>query len=162
MSIHHSERMPNQATVVREVYREYLEGAKSLLVFAETSSTKEWPDRKDVLRNVFRLQILYNERESLRFEYLLKSNTSEVVTWKSLTRINERLLKEWTEAEEAGLYEDNLPYREVLRGIEDLEGKTDSPALNEPFQALTRNASYQDARRAFAKKTQQLNKKLSL
>jgi hypothetical protein len=162
MTIHHSERMRNQTAVIRSVYREYLEWAKSLLVFAETSSTKEWPDRKHVLLNVFRLQILYNEREALRFEYLLESNTPDIVTWKSLSRVNERLIKEWTEVEETGLKESNSAYRDVLRGIEDLEGKTDSLALDQPFQALTRNASYRDARRAFAKKIQQLNEKLRL
>jgi hypothetical protein len=153
--------MQSKATIVRNTYREYLEWARSLLTLAETCSTKEWPDRKHVLLNVFRLQILYNEREALRFEYLLGSNASDIVTRKSLSGINERLLKDWSEAEEAGLKASNSTYRDVSREIDDLEGKTDSLTLDEPFQALTRNSIYRDARLAFAKKIQQLNEKLS-
>jgi hypothetical protein len=154
--------MQNDVTLVRGIYREYLEWAKSLLVLAETCSIKEWPDRKQVLQNVFRLQVLYNERESIRFEFLIGSNTPDIGTWKSLSRINERLLKEWSAVEEASLKQGNSTYRNVLRGIEDLEGKTDSPALDEPFQALTRNTSYRDARQSFAKRIKLLNEKLSL
>lgn len=62
------EHNQNRMKLVREAYREYLEWAKSLLVLAETSSVTESHDSEHTLRNVFRLQILYNEREALRFE----------------------------------------------------------------------------------------------
>lgn len=161
MMSRHSKHTENQATIVRAIYREYLEWAKSLLMLAEKCSIKEWPDRTIALQKVFRLQVLYNEREALRFEYLIKGDMPDIVTWKSLTRINERLIKEWTEVEEAGLRESNSTYRDVLRGIADLEGKTNSPALDEPFQALTQNSSYREARVAFANRIQKLNEQLS-
>jgi hypothetical protein len=157
----HSERTDNQTIMVRETYREYLEWAKSLLMLAEKCSIKEWPDRTLALQKVFRLQILYNEREALRFEYLIKGDMPDIMTRKSLTRINERLIKEWTEAEEAGLRESNSTYRDLLRGIADLEGKADSPALDEPFQTLTQNSDYRSARLAFANRIQELNEQLS-
>jgi hypothetical protein len=162
LTIFRSTHSPNRATIVRDAYREYLEWAKSLLTLAEKWSSEEWPDRRRELQNVFGLQILYNQREALRFEYLLESTAPDIVTWKSLSRINERLTKDWSEAEETGLKENNSTYKDVLQGIVDLEGKTDSPALDQPFQALTRNANYRDARQTFAKKIQQLNEKLSL
>jgi hypothetical protein len=159
--IPHSKQIESQATIVRKTYREYLEWAKSLLMLAERCSTEEWPDRRLALQKVFRLQVLYNEREALRFEYLIKGDAPDIVTRKSLTGINERLIKEWTEVEEVGLRESNSTYGDVLRGISELEGKTDSPALDEPFQTLTKNSSYRDARLAFANRIQKLNEQLN-
>jgi len=154
--------MQNDVTLVRGIYREYLEWAKSLLVLAETCAIKECPDRREVLQTVFRLQLLYNERESIRFEFLIGSNTPDIGTWKSLSMINGRLLKEWSPIEEADLKQGNSTYINVLQGIEDLEKKVDSPALDEPFVALTRNTSYRDARQSFAKRIKLLNEKLGL
>jgi hypothetical protein len=162
LTIFRSTHSPNRSSTVRDAYHEYLEWAKSLLTLAEKLSSEEWPDRTRELQNVFGLQILYNQRESLRFEYLLESTAPDIVASKSLSRINERLLKDWSESEEAGLKESNSTYRDVLQGIADLEGKTDSPALDQPFQALTRNANYRVARQTFAQKIEQLNERLSL
>lgn len=145
---------------MRDTYREYLEWARSFWALAETCSTKESPDRERVLLDVFKLQMLYTERESLRFEYLLANDPPEIVDLRSLTSINERLLKGWREIDDAGLKDSNPAYASVLRGIKELEGKTNSPALDEPFRALRQNASYRDARLAFARKVQQLDEKL--
>jgi hypothetical protein len=84
------------------------------------------------------------------------------VTWRSVSRINERLLKGWSEVDEASLKVGNSTYDGVLRGIKEPEGKTDSRLLDEPFRALTQNPSYRDARKAFAITIQQLDEKLSL
>jgi len=160
MKTRHSKHSAGQTAIVRATYREYLERAKSLLALAEKCSIQEWPDRTLVLQNVFRLQVLYNEREALRFEYLANGDMSDILTRRSLTGINERLIKDWTEGEEAGLRESNLTYRDVVRGIADLEGKADSPALDEPFQTLTQNSTYREARLAFATRIQKLNEQI--
>lgn len=159
--IRHSKRSENQLILVRQIYREYLEWAKSLLMLAEKSSIEEWPDRRLALQKVFRLQVLYNERETMRFEHLIMGDVHDVATWKSLSKINERLLKNWGEVEEAGLRERNSIYKDVLRGIENLEGKVDSAALDEPFRTLTQNSTYHDARLAFANRIQKLDEQLS-
>jgi hypothetical protein len=159
--IRHSKRSESQLILVRQIYREYLEWAKSLLMLAEKCSIEEWPDRRLALQKVFRLQVLYNERETMRFEYLFMGDVPDVATWKSLSKVNERLLKNWGEVEEAGLRESNSIYKDVLRGIEDLEGKVDSAALDEPFRTLTLNSTYRDARLAFANRIQKLDEQLS-
>jgi len=41
-----------------------------------------------------------------------------------------------------------------------LEGKTDSSSLNEPFQSLTRNALYQQARESFAERIKKFDEQL--
>jgi hypothetical protein len=145
---------------VRESYREYLEWAKSLLTLAETCSITESPDQEPVLRNVFRLQILYIDREALRFEYFLRNCTSAVADFRSLSDISKRLLKDWSDLDEDGIKSGNSNYRAVLQGIVELEGKTDSPYLDKPFQALTQNPNYRNARSAFAKRIEELNEKL--
>lgn len=105
-----------------------------------------------MLRNVFRLQTLFNQREALRFEYLIRNSSAEIAACRSLSCINERLLKGWSDGDEVTLKEGNSEYLGALREISTLEGKTDSPALDEPFRALTQNASYRDARLAFARR----------
>ncbi len=154
------EHRQNRGKVVREAYREYLEWAKSLLTLAETCSITESPDQAPALRNVFKLQILYNEREALRFEYFLRNCTSEVADFRSLSDISKRLLKDWSDHDEDGIKSGNSNYTTVLQGIVELEGKTDSPSLDKPFQALTQNPNYRDARLAFAKRIEELNEKL--
>jgi hypothetical protein len=150
----------SHALIVQKTYREYLELAKSLLALSETCSIKEWPNRRTELSNAFKLQILYNEREALRFEYLLRNNDQELVTCRALSMIHDRLLKQWTATDETSIRESDLIYRDVLRGIQNLEGKTDSSSLNEPFQSLTRNALYQQARESFAERIKKFDEQL--
>jgi len=71
--------------VVADVYWEYLDWSRSLLILAATISTAESPDQESVLRSAFKLQILYNAREALRFEYLLKNCQTEVSDFESLS-----------------------------------------------------------------------------
>jgi len=150
----------NRANEVREAYREYLEWARSLLTLAETISISESPTQEPVLRNVFRLQILYNEREALRFEHFLRKCTSEVADFRSLSDLSKRLLQDWTENDEDGVKSGNANYATVLQRIVELEGKTDSPSLDKPFQTLTQNPNYRKARLAFAQRIKELNERL--
>jgi hypothetical protein len=154
------EHRPNRTQVVSKAYREYLEWAKSLLTLAATCSFTQSPEQESELRNIFRLQILYTEREALRFEFLLKNCTSEITKCRSLSAIYERLLKDWRSLDDDGLTSGNSNYMTVLQGIAELEGKTDSQALDKPFQALTQNPQYRNARAAFAKRIEELNKSL--
>ena len=107
------------------------------------------------------MQILYNEREALRFEYCLSNCTTEIAICRSLTDINKRLLKAWGDTDEADLVQRNSSYPGVLREIAELEGKTDTPALDQPFQMLTKNATYRDAREASARRIARLDQNLS-
>jgi hypothetical protein len=83
---------------------------------------------------------------------LIRNSSAEIAACRSLSCINERLLKGWSDGDEVTLKEGNSEYLGALREISTLEGKTDSPALDEPFRALTQNASYRDARLAFARR----------
>jgi hypothetical protein len=157
--MHEQQRVRTE--LVSKAYREYLEWAKSLLTLAATCSIKQSPEQEPELRNVFRLQILYSDREALRFEYLLRACTSEITKCKSLSDINTRLLKDWRGSDEDGITPGNSNYVTVLQGISELEGKTDTPALDKPFQALTQNPQYQKARAALAKRIEELNKALT-
>jgi hypothetical protein len=145
---------------VSKAYREYLEWVKSLLALAATSSINQSPEQEPELRNVVRLQILFIDREALRFDYLLRNCTSEITNCRSLSDINERLLEGWRSLDENGIITSNSNYITVLQGIAELEGNTDSPALDKPFQALTRNLEYRKARTEFAKRIEELNKTL--
>ena len=102
---------------VSKAYREYLESAKSLLALAATSSIKQSPEQEFELRNVFWLQILFIDREALRFDYLLRSCTSEITNCRSLSDINERLLEGWRGLDEDGIITGNSNYITVLQGI---------------------------------------------
>jgi hypothetical protein len=106
------------------------------------------------------LQILYNDREALRLEYFLTNCTSEIADFRSLSDISERLLKDWRNLDEDGIKSSNSNYTTVSQGIVQLEGKTDSPFLDKPFQALTQNPNYRNARAAFAKRIDELNDRL--
>jgi hypothetical protein len=149
-----------RAKAVSKAYREYLEWAKSLLTLAATCSINQSPEQEPELRNVFRLQILYSDREALRFEYLLRNCTSEITKCRSLSDINKRLLKDWRSLDKDGIAPGNSNYVTVLQEIAELEGNTDSPALDKPFQALTQNPQYREARAAFAKRIEELKKRL--
>jgi hypothetical protein len=74
----------------------------------------------------------------------------------------DRLLKGWSELEEAELRESNSIYKGTARAIEALEGKVDSPAFDQPFKTLTQNSAYQEARTAFASRIRKLDEQLSL
>lgn len=155
-----NDHIQHRAKEVRGAYREYLEWAKSLLTLAETTSVSVSPTQEVVLRNVFRLQILYNEREALRFEYFFRKCSTEVAAFRSLSDLSERLIKDWSDDDEDGIKSGNSNYASVLQGIADLEGKTDSPALDKPFQTLTEDPNYRKARLAFAERTKELNERL--
>ena len=159
MMVHHSKHVESQSTVVRKAFREYWEFTKSLLTLAETLSTKEWPDRKLVLQNAFKLQRLYIDREPLRFEYLLGGAEPDIVFWSSFSRIWDRLVKDWHENEEADLKKSNAIYGDLFRKIEDLQRALDTAALDEPFRWLSTNSIYCEARRVVAEKVQELKKK---
>jgi hypothetical protein len=156
--MHEQQRVRTES--VSKAYREYLEWAKSLLTLAATCSIKQCPEQEPELRNVFRLQLLYSDREGLRFEYLLSTCPSEISQCRSLSEISTRLLRDWRGIDEEGLTAGNSNYVPVLQGIAELERKTDSPALDKPFQALTQNPQYQKARAAFAKRIEELNNAL--
>src|SRR5665213_4074751 len=74
--------------VVREAFRQYLESSREFILAAEGFALKGWPDRKVALHNTFRLQLLFHDREALRFDHLTVGLGPEDVLWKSLSSMS--------------------------------------------------------------------------
>jgi hypothetical protein len=152
----------NNAIVVREIFLKYLKATRDFTVSAERCSIKVSPGQTIALQNAFRLQLLFNDRDALRFEYLLRGDALEILEMKSLYAMSDRLRQGWGGVEESDLRETNLNYVDVLRQIELLEGSLDSIALEEPLNAVKRDSDYQEARRVIAEKIQKFHKQLSI
>jgi hypothetical protein len=151
--------LEDRATTVGDIFRMYSESYRQFLEIAEQCAIKRSPNHKLMLQVTFGLQDVLNKRQALRFEYLLRGNTFVSEVWKSLSRISERLEKEWGEEEEAALKK-NKAYADVLREIEALQVKLDPAAITEPLHALERDSNYRDARLALADRVREFEKRL--
>jgi len=153
-------RTKDKATIVREIFLKYLEATRDFTVAAERCSIRVSPGQEVALRKTFGLQLLFNGRDALRFEYLLRGDASDILNMKSLYAMSDRLRQGWKEVEEAGLRENNPIYVDVVRQIELIEGNLDSAELEEPLNAVKADFGYREARRVIAEKIQKFHKQL--
>jgi hypothetical protein len=151
----------NPATVVQEVFREYVESYRQYLKIAERRAIELSPDRKLAWQNVFRLQNLLKERQALRFEYLFGRDKFDGVNLRSLSSIAARLDNGWSEADEAELKENLSAYRGISQEIEDIQSKWDSNALGDSSRVVDQDLKYCDALRALADRTRKLEARLA-
>jgi hypothetical protein len=151
----------NPATVVQEVFREYVESYRQYLKIAERRAIELSPDRKLAWQNVFRLQNLLKERQALRFEYLFGRDKFDGVNLRSLSSIAARLDNGWSEADEAELKENLSTYRGISQEIEDIQSKWDSNALGDSSRVVDQDLKYCDALRALADRTRKLEARLA-
>jgi hypothetical protein len=91
-------RTKNRASIVREVFREYMESCRENTKITEQRALEVSPDQKPVLLNCFGLQHLLREQLTNRFEHLLTTNALDCALFKSLDNIQRRLDQGWTEA----------------------------------------------------------------
>jgi len=106
--------------VVREAFRQYLESSREFILAAEGFALKGWPDRKVALHNTFRLQLLFHDREALRFDHLTVGLGPEDVLWKSLSSMSnifQRIDALWNDVEEDALKMANAAYADKLAEI---------------------------------------------
>lgn len=134
---------------MREAFRQYLESSREFILAAEGFALKGWPDRKVALHNTFRLQLLFHDREALRFDHLTVGLGPEDVLWKSLSSMSnifQRIDALWNDVEEDALKMANAAYADKLAEIKEIQVSMDSAALDGPLLALQRDPEYHSAR----------------
>jgi hypothetical protein len=89
--------------IVRDIYRKYLKSSRNFMQLAEQRAIEVSPDQKPHLLNCFRLQHLWAEQRSIRFQHLLKSKSCDCALFKSLDEISQRLDKDWSAEEDSVL-----------------------------------------------------------
>src|ERR1700680_2128569 len=104
-------------TAVRAAFREYSVSQRQFMNVADTCSHRGWPDRGAVLYNTWHCQRLYIRRQELRLEHLLPRGEFESGVWKSLSRICDRLDKNWSDIDERSALDDNSAYRDLTIAI---------------------------------------------
>ena len=139
--------LKSRAALVRDTYREYMDSTRENSKITEQRALAVSPDHKTALLNCFRLQDLLRERATLRFEFLIKTQSFNCAPYKSLDAISERLDTGWTEAEEGAIKESNAHYKDVSREIADIRSKWDPDSLTAPLRALTQDSQYKAASR---------------
>jgi hypothetical protein len=135
-------RTKKRATIVREVFREYMESCRENTKLAEQRALGASPDHIPILLNCFRLQHLLGERLTIRFEYLLTTKSLDCAPFNSLDDVQKRLDQGWTEAEEVAIKEDNSHYCDISREIEAIQFKWLPDSLTAPLRELMRDDIY--------------------
>jgi hypothetical protein len=159
--VRNSREIEQRARIVAQAFREYGKAKREFLAIAEFCSVKGWPDRKAIVQNAFKLQILLNQREEMRLEYLLSLQAPEIAAYKSISETSDRLVENWSEGDEGAIARTDSIYRGIVHEIEAHQAKLDSDALTGPFQAAQRDPEYLRARQDLQDKLQSLDHQLS-
>jgi len=154
-------RTKKRATIVHEVFREYMESCCENMTITEKQALKASPDQEPILLNCFRLQHLLRERTTIRFEYLVSTNSLDCALLKSLDDIQKRLDQEWTEAEEAAIKASDAHYCNVSREIEAIQSKWVPDLPTAPLRQLMKDDIYRAESLAHADKIRELQKRMS-
>jgi hypothetical protein len=144
-----------------DLFQQYLTHQREFLRVAERCSIKGWPDRKPAILNAWRLQFLYNEWQSLRFEYLLRSGGFQQQAWESMSRISSRIVEDWSDVEERALSDSHRRYRAIKAEIAGCLAALDGEAIQEPFEAARRDPEYGAALLAVQDKLRALDAQLA-
>lgn len=147
--------------LIRNIFLEYLECKRELFGIAEACSVKGWPDRKSAIRNAYKLQFLFTEREALRLAYLIESGGFDDTACVSVSKISERLLQNWTDGDEKALLEQEARYKEIAQEVSYTEAILDKGALREPFDAAGHDPEYRAALRMIQQKIRELDARLA-
>jgi hypothetical protein len=106
---------PEKVTpAIREIFRQYVEAVRGVVVVYGRCYVKGWPDRSAAIAVLTRMGHLNCDCELLRFDYLVESGLLERETCNSIATIHDRLWKDWQVGEETSLKETSERYREVL------------------------------------------------
>jgi hypothetical protein len=153
----------DRLTAVRLAFREYSDSQRQFMNVADTCSHRGWADRGAVLYNTWQCQRLYIRRQELRFEHLLPRGEFDSGVWNSLTRICDRLDKDWSAIEERSALDDNPAYRDLTIAIAEAEqsrASMDKDLLDGPMRTMQEHAEYRAARQAIYEKVHELDKRL--
>jgi hypothetical protein len=153
----------DRPTAVRAAFCEYSDSQRQFMTVADTCSHRGWPDRGAVLYNTWQCQRLYIRRQELRFEHLWPRGEFESGVWSSLTRICERLDKNWSDLDEQSALDDNPAYRDLTVAIAEAEhsrASMDKDLLIGPMRTMQGYAEYRAARQAIYEKVHELNRRL--
>jgi len=151
-------------TAVRTAFRGYSDSQRQFMNVADTCSHRGWPDRGAVLYNTWQCQRLYIRRQELRFEHLLSREEFESGVWNSLSRICDRLDRDWSDIDERSALGDNSEYRDLTIAIAEAEhsrASMDKDLLDGPMRTMQGHAEYRAARQAIYEKVHELNKRLA-
>jgi hypothetical protein len=154
-------RTKKRATVVREVFREYMELCRENTKIAERRALEASPDHVPTLLNCFRLQHLLRERLTIRFEYLLTTKSLDCAPFNSLDDIQKRLDQGWTEAEEMAIKEGNSHYCDISREIEAIQLRWLPDSLTAPLRELMRDDLYRKESAAHADRIRDFQRRIA-
>jgi hypothetical protein len=152
-------------STLRDVWSQYIQSKRQFLITAERCCVRGWPDKKAEIRNAFRLQELYCERERLRFEHLAAApELNASVHWQSLnslSAISKSIDTEWNDHQEAALRDSNPDYMSICEEIDKCGAvlRTDNTG---PFTDAQRDPEYARARQAAADAIAACDQRLAL
>jgi hypothetical protein len=146
---------------IREAFREYIESSRRHLTVAEQCSIKGWPDRKTELRNCFRLQELFCQREELRFEHVISGDWVADAVYASLSSITKRLRDDWSAADELGLTSTNSLYKSIAAEIEACQASHSPDLVDGPLRSMQEDPELHTTRAAMREKILELNDRLA-
>ena len=151
----------DHSTSVRTAFREYLESQRQFMKVADTFSHRGWPDRGAVLYNTWQCQRLYIRRQELRFEHLLPRGEFVIGVWNSLSRICDRLEKNWSDIDERGALDNNPVYKDLVIAVteaEETRASMHKELLDGPMRTMQQHTEYRAARQAIYEKVHELDK----
>jgi hypothetical protein len=134
-----------------EVFRRYIGSKLELLTIAERCSLKGYPDRREALRNAFRLQQLYGEQELMRAEHIavtLKTSDDSRRPPTTLKAVDAMVHENWTDAHEKALRQTDQRYKGLASAIEQCRAASIPGATEGPLKAAQWDPEYQQARKA--------------
>jgi hypothetical protein len=145
---------------VRDLFRDYLQAVREFLEVHRRCIVKGWPDRKDAIEVMTRLEYLNCQVQAWRLDYLWERGLLEPKSYPSLSSIFDRLNKGWSESEEAALKASNEPYRVVVANSDVARTRLDPTALDGPPGDLRRDTEYLSALEDLRQKAQSLDAQL--
>jgi hypothetical protein len=148
-------RLRSRRTLLRDTFRKSQASYLEFLDLAEKCALRVSPDYKLAWQNVFKLQRLLNEHQTIRFEYLLQTRILDCSLFETLDAIAERLDAGWSDAEENAVQAWDAHYREISLEIADIRSKWKPHAVGESFKMLENDPEYRTARLALSSRAQE-------
>ena len=148
-------RLRSRRALLRDTFRKSQASYLEFLNVAEQCALRVSPDFKLAWQNVYQLQRLLKEQQSIRFEYLLTARHLDCSRFESLDAIAERLEAGWSDAEEMDVQACNAHYSEISLEIADIRSKWKPYAVGESFKILENDPEYQTARLALSTRAEE-------
>ena len=147
--------------LVHKTFQQYIKATRQFWEIAERRAIYRSPNNQALLKAAFGLQILLIDRQSLRYEHLIRASSGEQIPWKTLADISHRLDSEWSEADERSIASSVPRYAYLSKEVDRLSASLDATALSDCITVLEQDSKYRSARQAIAMKVQQLRDRLN-